>query len=495
MLLPADAEGTYLVVGEGDLHGLDLLPLHLITKEQRSVLGAAVANAAGGANVIAQSVNAANQVRGLVRLAPETIKTLSAGAQPIAKGGWNLGTLTVGGRFSHSVRWLPAGSASAANILASAGSAATLLAIQWQLAQISRLVERNIALTQEVLERTRIEQWAGLKGHHDTIAAALGHAEALGRVTPDIWQHTHTQSSEATLRAHRQMFFEYARTHLQSLERQSGARARRDWLAQNAEAVLRDVQALLVAERAWFAYQALRAAHLSQQAETNEDDRLLQRRIVDDARAAFQNSESATLPLIDQIYRHFRLMEECPGGVGLTINGRNHTPQQVAAAARILGDQIECMVGAATIAPNTVLPACGWYGIGDSLGAVIKRLQWILTKDEHLIAVAYVAGGGPWFLASGYLVFTHRRILFLKSGPFLKEGRVDRDIHWRDVRDVWRPKKPGPMGGPRLFLVIDEQYEFFFNSDVTNEHAAALVDAVQQAMKTGRAAERRLETH
>ncbi len=45
-------------------------------------------------------------------------------------------------------------------VLAELGPAATLVAIQWQLAQISRLVERNIALTSTVLRLVRGEQWA-----------------------------------------------------------------------------------------------------------------------------------------------------------------------------------------------------------------------------------------------------------------------------------------------------------------------------------------------
>ena len=127
------------------------------------------------------------------------------------------------------------------------------------------------------------------------------------------------------LRKNRQLFFEHVQGHVRSLALQSGARARREWLLQNVEAVLRDIDALLMAERAWFAYQALRAASLAGQVPVSDEAAHLQRRIVEDARAAHGESQSAVTPLLDGLYRHFRLMEECPGGVGLTLKGRRQT--------------------------------------------------------------------------------------------------------------------------------------------------------------------------
>ncbi|MBL7419873.1 hypothetical protein IL402_23710, partial [Escherichia coli] len=58
------------------------------------------------------------------------------------------------------------------------------MAIQMQLAEISALVEENIALTRSLLQAVEDERWASAKSHFDAIAEEFGHANALGEVTP-----------------------------------------------------------------------------------------------------------------------------------------------------------------------------------------------------------------------------------------------------------------------------------------------------------------------
>ena len=126
------------------------------------------------------------------------------------------------GKFARQVRWLPAGSAGAVGVLAALGPAATLVAIQWQLAQISRLVERNIALTSTVLQLVRGEQWAEVRGQHDAVLAELRHARAVGAVTPQIWAHAQAQASESVLRKDMVMFFEHVQRHARDLAHAAG---------------------------------------------------------------------------------------------------------------------------------------------------------------------------------------------------------------------------------------------------------------------------------
>jgi hypothetical protein len=479
VLLEATADGTFVVFGEGDVTDLDVVPLTLMRAEDRHALGEAVANAVGGVNVAAQTLHGINQVRGLVRLAPQTLEALSSGAKPIVKEGWNLGTLAKDGKFVRQVRWLPAGSAGTVSILAAVGPAAALVAIQWQLAQISRLVEQNIALTHEVLTLIRTEQWADARAHHDSVLSALRHAQALGTVTRDIWDHVQAQSSETALRKNRQLFFEHVQAHARSLALQSGARARREWLMQNAEAVLRDIDALLMAERAWFAYQALRAASLAGQVQASDEAAQLQRRIVEDARAAYAEFQSAVAPLLDGLYRYFRLMEECPGGVGLALKGRRQTPAQVAEAAGILAEQIGALADWQMFEPNDAKPALrgGWYGVGKAQNEVARRLRWILPQNEELLAVAY-GMTSLWVLSFGYIAFTRRRILLLKEGSFFKEGRVDREIPWTDVSAIQRSPKRGLAGGPDLIVSAGEEYKIHMNDQVTFAEADALVNGL-----------------
>lgn len=85
-----------------------------------------------------------------MRLAPQTLAQLKTAA-PIVKDGWNLGTLASEGKFVAQVRWLPAGGATAASVVASVGPALALMAIQVQLNQITELAKHNVELTSEVL--------------------------------------------------------------------------------------------------------------------------------------------------------------------------------------------------------------------------------------------------------------------------------------------------------------------------------------------------------
>jgi hypothetical protein len=483
-LIETPDDGTVLVFGEGDIGGLDLRPLSLMSVEDRHALSEAIAQTVGTANVAVQTLHGINQLRGLVRLAPETIQALSSGATPIVKEGWNLGTLVTQGKIARQVRWLPVGSAGAVGVLATIGPAAALVAIQWQLTEISRMVEQNIALTNQVLKAIRTEQWAKVQAHHDSVLDELRHAQAIGAVTPDIWNHVQAQSSETALRGDRRLFFEQVQGHMQSLSRQTGAQSHRDWLSKNAEPVLRDIDALLMADRAWFVYQALRAAHLTGQARVSKKAAQLQSRIVEEARAAHAEAHAAMAPLLGGLYRQFRLMEECPGGMGLTLKGRKQTPSQVAEAARSLADQIGRLPGMDTFDPNEVEPVLniGWDDAAKPRTDIARRLRWILGTDETLLAMAY-GSTSEWLLLSGYVVFTNRRIRFLKEAAFLKEGQVDREILLSTVNAVGYPEKSSPLRGPNVVVIADIVYHIELTEAVSFEEVDPLVEALRASTR------------
>src|SRR5262249_30689140 len=87
VLIEAAEDGTFLVFGDGDIPELDVRPLWLMSPKEEHALGKAVATMTGATNVAAQALNAINQVRGLVRLAPDTLGTMRAGAAPLVKDG------------------------------------------------------------------------------------------------------------------------------------------------------------------------------------------------------------------------------------------------------------------------------------------------------------------------------------------------------------------------------------------------------------------------
>ncbi|WEV78806.1 hypothetical protein O9K63_03145 [Janibacter cremeus] len=124
--------GLAVLYGSDVPEGMNVVPFALLGEDKVETLGSSIARATGLANVAAQSLNGATNVQGLVRLAPETLKVLQT-AKPLTSGGYNLGTLASNGKIVGQVRWMPAGSAVTAGVLASVGPAVALMAIQSQL--------------------------------------------------------------------------------------------------------------------------------------------------------------------------------------------------------------------------------------------------------------------------------------------------------------------------------------------------------------------------
>ena len=425
------------------------VPLPLLSERDRHEFEAAVSSV-GVVNFGIQAANGIGQTAGLVRLAPETMELLKAGATPISKGGWNLGALLTEGKFVHQVRWLPAGSAGAVGLLASIGPALALMAIQWQLSELSRQLERSIGLTSTVLGLVRGEQWTEARGQHDAVLAAYKHAVAVGSVTDAIWTHAQAQASETTLRKDMHLFLENVQRHSRQLKSKTKATTRREWIQDNGEAVLRDVDALFMVHRAWFVYQALRIGWLSNR--EDDRDRTLRDELVREAHEMRERIAVESEPLVNALHRHFRLMQVCPGGVGTTIRGRKHTPRDVARAAEVLAGHICRLRGEKQTSLPCLEPVYGWTGVDtEDKARIEERLRWILTPEERLLSVA---GGSTtdWWFSDGWVVFTDQRILLCKEGPFLKFAETDRELPWSSVTCVAGCSHENSKGGPDLLL-------------------------------------------
>ena len=478
VLVSVDDGGTFLVFGS--LPGQELTPLTVLSEGQRLRLGEEVARSIGGLNVGAQALKGLTEARGLVRLAPETWQAMKAGSQPLTSGGWNLGTLAKPGTITNQVRWLPAGSAGAVSVLAAIGPAAALVAVQFQLAQMSRLVEKNLAVTNTVLELVRVAQWSEVHGHHDFIANAVSEAEAAGAVTPSIWKHVQAQSSDTTLRKNQYLFLANVLRHETALATLSGASARRDWLANNGNAVLGDVDALVMAHRSWFAYQALRVGSLAEAAESNEQEARVRDKILISTSDQTAQVLKAVQPLLDALYRHFRLMQECPGGMGLKLKGRVQTPTQVAEAARILSDQLGALTGQTEVEHESAAPSDGWLGVRrvEDVERVAIRLHWILDRHEELVAVARGKVDG-WFSPDIHLAITNRRVLFLKDEEFMKEGRVDTEIPWGEMASVKRVAEGRYASHGVLLTTSKSKNTVILPSDLSDDAVTHFVRTVQ----------------
>ena len=139
--------GVAVVMGDQPLESLGLPaefdcevnPFQLMPPGDIQNLADKISLATGGLNLVAQGAQGVVSARGLVRLAPETMKAMKSGLQPLTSGGKNLGALVgKNGKIAHQIRWVPATGAAATSIIAALGPAAAALALQAQLASISK---------------------------------------------------------------------------------------------------------------------------------------------------------------------------------------------------------------------------------------------------------------------------------------------------------------------------------------------------------------------
>jgi hypothetical protein len=303
-------------------------------------VGTALGTAAVGVNLAAQAPVVLGAFQGVVQLTPATMQALQAGAVPlVGSTGANLGTLvTAGGQFAHSVQWTPAAAAGMATGLAAIGPAVALLAIQVQLATIASLVEENLELTDELLRTVRIERWAEVTGLHQTMLKAVEEARHIGSVSDPIWQNV--AANEAVLAKVRNEFREKVVAHLQALQGKQRGQQRAEYLRHHGEAILRDAQALIRAQSAWFTYQAIRAGHLYQRADTDPTAEKLLQKVAAEARTEHDRDLKTATELLHTLHRQLAMEADLPGKPTLPFGKGKRAAKDVAHASRILLEQL-----------------------------------------------------------------------------------------------------------------------------------------------------------
>ena len=257
-----------LVFGEVPT-GIELIPFDFFGEAERNSLTEALQQAAGWGNLAAQAWQAQATAQGIVRLAPQTLAALRT-AQPITDGAWNLGTLAgQGGKFATSVRWAPATGATAAGVVASAGMAVTMVAIQMQLAKIESLVVRSLEQTTRVLEAVEQEFQSNVLASSQILRSELGHARALGAVTGGIW--STVSSHEREILSGWKLYQTRVTSHVAELNGKRGHKERSEWLRNRAGRVVADCQLLVVAHQSWMTSRLLRVGHLLDTGDPNLD--------------------------------------------------------------------------------------------------------------------------------------------------------------------------------------------------------------------------------
>lgn len=422
-LVPIDDDGGFLVFGElPPSMKMDVEPVPYLRDEQVRGMADALAGVAGFGNLAVQGWSAYQGSVGLVRLAPETMAALKAGATPLTQNGWALGTLTKGGKFVAQVRWAPAAAAGVAPALAALGPAVALLAVQWQLGKISKAVERNIELTRTVLDELREEAWYELDAVARVVLDAMRTAEAVGEVTDLTWQYLQAQSTLPVLLKHRQRNLDALMRELDEL---SGSANQSEWFQKHYGDLLRHCQAVMTAQQAISLHQLMRMAHARRTGDPR--DELMAQHVLRVAQAEHEAMAERIDASLRTVYRSIALLCEANPGRRFPVFGSNDVELPT------LRDAAKELHARAVAGPFRQLEpirdprhlvARHYVEVPQrDRAALEQRLRWVLSDDEDLMLLAkgsYRFGDSD---ERHLLAVTNQRALLIDSAD-LKSGRA-----------------------------------------------------------------------
>lgn len=459
--------GLAVLFGDRVPSGVELVPFSLMPEKTSAEFADAVSTATGIANVAAQGVNGLMQAQGLVRLAPETLKALET-ARPLASGGWNLGTLASEGKIVAQVRWLPAGGATTASVIASAGPALAMLAIQMQLSEITKLARHNIDLTKTVVQEVRIERLATNQASYEDLVRRIDEARHIGSVPPAVYKEV--RGKESNLVANWEAARRLVRTHTGELRRKTGHQERQRYLQDNAEAILADAHALLLAQSAWFMQQSLRAGHLLDTVDDDPRNRQLLEKVVTDARARHEESLGETVGLIEDLCREIGLMAELEGKRTLPVGGKRRAAKDVASVANRLYAALAAMRGGEAHEVRELdKPALTVFN-DEAPTELLRVLPYRLEHDERVLALADATQDGRVrpIRDPGWVAVTDRRFLLMKQEDLRRYGSIADEQPLLSIRYV--RTKIEARGGPEIDVITkDKDFTLRFGSWAAEE--------------------------
>ncbi len=307
LMLVQVSEDAALVFGSGAPSWLEVQPILGATSADRAHLHEAALLAVGGLNVAMQVSPALLAAQGIVQLSPTTMTALRTLEPIVGANGWNIGTLRAAGKFAHSVQWAPASGAAGLQFASNLGPAMTLVAIQMQLKDISRKLDDNIDLTKEVLTELGWANDAELAALVRDVHRAYTEGLHVGAVTPEIYGEI--RGKEDRIDKARTLLLSRVSAYVTELEQANNPEARRKWLSDRAERSLNDLRSLVQVQQAWFVFQALRAANVTE-SDTSERGNKLAERIRNTAQEQNRITADLVVALADRLQRTLGLLQE-----------------------------------------------------------------------------------------------------------------------------------------------------------------------------------------
>lgn len=491
--------GVVLALGEVPTAtlGLELLDFGLVPAADRAHLATALASLVGNtATVGGNLATAVSSAQGLYRVGSATQALLNNGAVLAVKDGANLGSMWMNGKLVAQARFIPVSAVSAASVAAAIGPAIAMVAIQMQMNEISGLVRANIALTTQMLGTLRSEQWAELTGHVAAIDRALAQAREIDSIPSSLWDTV--AGDEAALRKHVDLYRRHVGSHLKHID-QPNARARREYLEENAEAIVFDSHALMSSLKAWTGYKALQAGRARSAGQEYADEAKLVDVIVRDTRNELDAARTDAVQLVDALDRELRLIVELTGPVTIPLTRKRRDQRSARVSSAELLRAIEPLAGALRPTPPTLAaPAIVCAPDDVDLDPYLRVLRWTLDADETLRCVAFCYDrNAPDLVALGQNVLsrieperwatlvavTNRRILVARASDFRREGRFGKQTSLDDVRYIRARTSRSINGRAELDITTREvDLRWGFRTDTDIEQIDALAAVLAEAM-------------
>ena len=442
--------GVAVVMGDRPLESLGLTaefdcevtPFQLMPPGDIQNLADKISLATGGLNLAVQGAQGMVSARGLVRLAPETWKALKSGQHPLTSGGKNLGVLAgKDGKITHQIRWVPANGAKATNFLAALGPAAAALALQAQLASVSKKLDKNLKETQSIAHTIYSDRWHDLMGLYKNAMRAFREAQELGVVN----QHTFSlvAADFSNLEGKRGSFRDNLRQHVAALN--TDRKQQLDYIRENSNQILADVQAVLVAEETWRCFHLLRTAHIS--CDTTMDPTLKEKQLahMEEVKWEYTQVMDEVSRITFELERMCGLTAKLPGKRSMPFWGNTRNSDKAARMAATLAKTVSEMRNRVHAIPEKPEPKVKALrrNVPDD---VLVLLQYLLPEDEPLLALAEATCYGEVFSGSDvYLGITLTQFFVADKDKMSQEGIIDKMYPLADVRYVRFQEQGSPM--------------------------------------------------
>lgn len=346
--------------------------------------------------------------------------------------------------------------------------------------EADQAVERNIKLTQTVLDELRSEAWHELHAAAAVVIEEVQHAQEIGGVTDSVWNYLQAQSSLATLQKHR------AR-HLDDLQRRrtawlaSGERSA-EWFRDNYNEVLRDGQSVLAAQQAIALHHVLRVAHLRRS--DDDTDHELATAVLASARTQHLQTAELLDRALRDMHASLALWYDASPGDRVTVAGAKVPLREVVEAVRALHDRAVDgpFSHLARLEEPSPASVAHFVSVAERDRPMLtSRLRWVLAPAEQAHLVAY----GSFSFGDGdtrrLLVVTDRRALMLDwsdlKGGVARTKELPKQAAFTLTRKDKRERVEVSCDGRSGLLVADESPSGGLMSALTRWQQSALEPA------------------